>query len=261
MSKIDAHTPGTPSWFDLMTPDIEGAKKFYGELFGWTFETGGPETMFYTMCRKGDQNAAGMGKQPENAPFPTVWSVYFATTDADADVARVREHGGNVMMGPMDVMEEGRLAVCTDPTGAVFGLWQPRRHGGAQVKDEHGSMTWTEVATRDAVKARDFYSAVFGLEGRKMEGGMEYYTLHKGPHTAGGVMQMTEQWPAEIPPHWMPYFAVDDVDAAAKRIAELGGKIANGPFDTPYGRMAVVSDPYGAVFTVMKPSQAALDMM
>jgi hypothetical protein len=193
--------------------------------------------------------------------MPTVWSVYFATTDADADVARVREHGGNVMMGPMDVMAEGRLAFCSDPTGAAFGLWQPRRHGGAQVRDEHGSMTWTEVATRDAVKARDFYSAVFGLEGRKMETDMmEYYTLHKDNQTACGVLQMTAQWPAELPPHWMPYFAVDDVDTTAKRIAELGGKVHNGPFDSPYGRMAVVGDPYGAVFTVIKPSEAAMAM-
>lgn len=258
MSKIDAHTPGTPSWFDLMTPDLDGAKKFYGELFGWSFETGGPETMFYTMCRKGGMNAAGMGKQPENAPFPTVWTVYLATTDVDADVARVKAHGGSAMMEPMDVMEEGRMAVCTDPTGAVFGLWQPRRHGGAQVKDEHGAMTWTEVATRDAAKARDFYANVFGLEPRKMEAeGMEYYTMHKGPQTACGVMQMNQQWPAEIPPHWMAYFAVDDADAATKRITEMGGKVNHGPFDTPYGRMAVVSDPYGAVFTVIKLSPAA----
>ncbi|WP_235879614.1 VOC family protein [Polyangium aurulentum] len=261
MSKIDAHKPGTPSWFDLMTPDIDGAKRFYGGLFGWSFETGGPETAFYTMCRVGDRNAAGMGKQPENAPFPTVWTVYLASENVEADAARVKEHGGSVMMGPMDVMEEGRLAVCTDPTGAVFGMWQPRRHGGAQIANEHGSMTWCEVATRDASKARDFYTTVFGLEGRKMEGaGVEYYTLHKDKETAAGILQMNEQWPANLPPHWMPYFAVDDADAAVERVTELGGKVHNGPFDMPYGRMAVVSDPYGAVFTLIKPSQAAMEM-
>jgi predicted enzyme related to lactoylglutathione lyase len=155
-------------------------------------------------------------------------------------------------------MGEGRLAFCMDPTGAAFGLWQPMRHTGARVVDEHGAMTWAEVNTRDAVKARDFYASVFGAEPSRLEGeNMEYYTLKKGDKTFGGVLQMNDQWPANVPPHWMAYFAVDDADAAARRVTELGGKVMHGPFDTPYGRIAVVSDPAGAVFSIIKLSSPA----
>jgi hypothetical protein len=255
MSNVDRHAPGTPSWFDLMTPDPEGARKFYGEIFGWTFDIGGPESGHYTMCKLGGRNAAGMGKRPDNAPFPAAWNVYFSTEDVDAHCGRVREAGGQVMMPPMDVMDAGRLAFCMDPTGAAFGFWQPRVHSGAQVVDEPGAMAWTEVLTRAGEQARDFYAKVMGLDPRKMEG-MEYHTLHKGEKAVAGVMQMDEKWPAEVPPHWMAYFAVGDADAAATRIKELGGKVNHGPFDTPYGRIAVVSDPYGAVFSIIKLSAA-----
>jgi predicted enzyme related to lactoylglutathione lyase len=119
------------------------------------------------------------------------------------------------------------------------------------VIDEAGAMTWREVNTPDAAKARDFYGKVFGLEARKLEGQMEYWTLHKGDTTVGGVLQMTKEW-AGVPPHWMNYFAVPDADAAAKKIAELGGKVSVPPFDTPYGRIAVVNDPTGAVFSVVR---------
>jgi predicted enzyme related to lactoylglutathione lyase len=153
------------------------------------------------------------------------------------------------------------MLVAVDPTGAVFGVWQPKSHTGAQVIDEAGAMCWHEVNTRDADKAKGFYASVFGLEPRKLDApGMEYYTLHKGSKTAGGVLQMNEQWPAEIPPHWMVYFAVEDTDKAAKKVVELGGKIGVQPFDTPYGRMAVATDPWGANFTIMVPSSLAQTM-
>lgn len=256
MSTIDKHIPGTVAWFDLMTPNLERARAFYGGLFGWKFEVGPAETHFYTMCRIGDRNAAGMGQQPENAPYPSAWNCYFGSESADADAARVKENGGQVVMGPMDVMGEGRLAFCMDPTGAAFGLWQSMRHTGAGVINQHGAMTWSEVCTRDAVKARDFYSSVFHLEGRKMDApGMEYYTLHKGDKTIGGVLQMDEKFPAEIPPHWMAYFAVDKIDDAVKKVNELGGKVMHGPFDSPYGIIAVVADPFGAVFSIIQFAQ------
>jgi hypothetical protein len=257
MSTIDKHIPGTVSWFDLMTPDLERARKFYGGLFGWSFEIGPAETHFYTMCRIDGRNAAGMGQQPESAPYPSAWNCYFQSESADADAARVQENGGEVVMGPMNVMEEGRLAFCMDPTGAAFGLWESKRHKGAGVINQPGAMTWFEVNTRDAAKARDFYSAVFGLEARKMDApGMEYYTLHKGDTTAAGVLQMNEQFPASIPPHWLAYFAVDTIDEAVKKVNELGGQVRNGPFDSPYGMIAVVADPFGAVFSVIQLSQS-----
>ena len=256
MSTIERHQPGTPAWVDLMTPDPEKARAFYGALFGWGFVVGPPETGNYTMCQVGGRNAAGMGKMAEGAPFPTCWNVYFAVESVDATCARIREQGGKVVMDPMDVMEEGRMAFCADPTGAHFGLWQPRRHTGASVVDEHGTMTWHEVLTRKAEQARDFYVAVFGLQAQKMEG-MTYWMLQKASRTLAGVMQMDERFPAEVPPHWLSYFAVNDADAAAQKAAELGGQVQMPPFDTPYGRIAVMRDPFGAVFAVIKLSPMA----
>lgn len=257
MSTVDRHEPGTPAWFDLMAPDLGKAREFYGKLFGWGFEVGPPEAGGYTLCTLAGRMAAGMGPRPADAPFPPCWNVYFCVTSADETCARIKEKGGQVVMGPMDVMEEGRLAFCADPTGAHFGLWQPKRHAGAGVRDQHGTMTWCEVNTRDAARARDFYCAVFGLEPQKMEG-MEYFTLHKGPRTACGVMQMDDRFPPGVPPHWLAYFAVDDADAAAKQVSSLGGNVMAPAFDTPYGRIAVVADPFGAVFAIIKLSALAL---
>ncbi|WP_272460057.1 VOC family protein [Polyangium jinanense] len=261
MSNVDGHDAGTPTWFDLMTPDLAGAQKFYGELFGWTFIQGKPEMGYYTMCQKNGRNAAGMGKRPEDAPYPTAWSVYFDSTDVDATAAKIREFGGQLVMPPMDVMDQGRMCVCVDPTGATFGFWQGRLHKGAQVIDEHGAMTWCEVATRESEKAAAFYSKVLDVEARQMPmemPGMTYYTLHKGEKAVSGIMQMNEQWDASIPPHWMPYFAVDSAEDACKKIEALGGKVMHGPFDSPYGRIAVVADPYGAAFSIIKLSAAAM---
>lgn len=253
MTKIDQHVAGTVSWVDLMTSNPEKARAFYTGLFGWTFDVGGPEMGGYSLGKLDGRQVGGIGSPPPNSPFPPAWSVYFATDDADATAAKVKEHGGTVVMGPMDVMEEGRLAFFADPTGAHFGVWQPKRHGGAQVIEEPGSTVWFEVNTRDAARARDFYCRVFALEPKKLEGGMptEYWTLHKGPKTVGGVLQMTKEWEG-VPPHWMAYFEVTDTDAAAKRVTELGGKVSVPPFDTPYGRISVVNDPTGAVFSIIK---------
>ncbi|KYF49816.1 hydroxylase [Sorangium cellulosum] len=237
-----------------MTPDFEGALKFYGGLLGWTFEVGPPELHHYTMCKVGGRNAAGIGKRPEGASFPSAWSVYFDGDDADRIAESIRANGGQIMTGPMDVMDLGRMLVAADPTGAVFGVWEPRKHTGAQVVEEPGATIWHEVDTRDNKKAADFYCRVFGLEARKREvPGIDYMALLKGPKAAGGVLQMDEQWPADLPPHWMAYFAVADVDASIVKVQELGGKVHVPPFDTPYGRQSVVADPWGAAFTLMTP--------
>ncbi|QSQ28558.1 VOC family protein [Pyxidicoccus parkwayensis] len=239
-----------------MTPDLEKARAFYGGLFGWKFQVGPKETHFYSMCQVDGRNVAGMGERPRDAPLPPAWSVYFEVDDIDAYAARVRKHGGHVGMGPMDVMDAGRLAFCSDPTGAHFGLWQSKQHHGAQRVNEPGSMTWHEVNTRDGARARDFYAAVFGLEPKKMEG-MEYWTLHKGPDVVAGVYQTNGKEGTSAPAHWMSYFAVADTDATVKKATELGGKVLAPPMDTPYGRMAVVADPAGATFSVIKLAMPA----
>src|SRR5262245_15815094 len=130
MTTVERHPPGTISWFDLMTPDPERARIFYAGLFGWDYQIGPAETGRYTMCLLGGRPAAGLGQMPPGASFPPAWNVYFAVDEADTFAARIKAEAGQVPMGPMDVMEEGRLAFCLDPTGAAFGIWQPRRHAG-----------------------------------------------------------------------------------------------------------------------------------
>lgn len=252
MSKVETRAVGTPSWFDVMTPDLEGARKFYGELFGWQFVVGPAEMGYYTMCQLGGANAAGMGLSRPDAKPQAVWSTYFHTTDANASAESIKANGGSIIMGPMDVMGEGHMLVAADPTGAVFGFWQPGRHTGAHVKNEPGAMAWAEVGTRDSATAREFYAKVLNKEVKQMPGGMQYWTLNDNGQATSGVMHMGPEFPAEIPAHWMVYFAVADTDAACKLITERGGQLRHGPVDSPEGRFAVVSDPWGAVFSIIK---------
>ena len=254
MANQDKAALGTVAWVDLQTPDLGQARRFYGELLGWSFVGGDdPNTGFYTTAQIRGRNVAGMGKPPSKSTAPSAWTVYLATDNADDAARRSRDAGGTLLMPPMDVMDHGRMAILSDPTGAVFGLWQAKQHGGAQVIDEPGAMTWHEVYTRDVTRAREFYAIVFGLEQKRLDSpSLEYWTLHKGDKTVGGVMQMTDAMPKDLPPHWNTYFAVADADAAAKKVTALGGRVMAPPFDTPYGRMAAVFDPLGAAFCIIK---------
>lgn len=255
MAKREKAAPSTVSWVDLQTPDPAKARKFYGELLGWTFVGGDdPNTGYYTMAQLGGRNVAGLAKLREGSPFPPMWSLYLAVEDADAIARKITEAGGKVVVPPMDVMEEGRMAYFADPTGAHFGVWQGRRHQGAQVVEEPGAMVWHEVYTRDLAKAHAFYTQVFGLEKKRLDApGIDYWPLQKDGKTVFGSMQMTAQFPPEVPSHWNVYFAVTDTDAAVKKAEGLGGQVMAPPFDTPYGRMAVLVDPTGAAFCVIQP--------
>lgn len=254
MGKRGGAVAGTVSWVDLQTPDLQKARRFYGELLGWTFDGSEDETRgSYTMARVAGCKVAGMAKLREGSQFPPMWSVYLATDDVEATARKVSEAGGKVVVPPMDVMGQGRMAYFADPTGAHFGVWQGQEHRGAELVHEPGTMAWHELYTRGAAEARDFYAAVFGLEPKRLDApGMEYWTLHKGELAAGGVMEMAGRLPDEMPPHWNTYFAVADVDAAAGKVQTLGGKIVQPPFDSPYGRIAFVSDPFGASFMLQQ---------
>lgn len=254
MSTIASYEPGTIGWFDLMTSDPAAARAFYTGLFGWTIEVGPPEFGGYAICSNAGRTAAGMGPTEAGSPQPPSWTIYFMTADADATAARITAHGGALIVPPMDVGDEGRMLVASDPGGAVFGAWQPRAHRGAQCAHEPGAMAWAEVNTRNSPRERAFYAAVFELEAHRLEApGIEYWTLHRGDETVGGVLQMDAHWPESVPPHWMAYLQVADTDAACARITELGGKVCVPPFDSPYGRIAVVEDPQGALFSLMHP--------
>lgn len=253
MAEVTTYAPGTPAWADLATTDPHGARDFYGELFGWEFDVGPEESGRYTMCRLGGHNVAGMvGKPVEN--MPTAWTTYIATHDADVVAQRIGDHGGNVFMGPMDVLDQGRLVVATDPTGAVFGLWQAGEHVGATLVNVPGTVIWNELITRDLDAAQEFYSAVFGYEWAEEdtgEGGPRYRTFALEGRTVGGAMQLPGHEPPGVPSHWGVYFGVADTDAAVATVERLGGGVQLPPTESPYGRLAWVRDPQGGVFSVI----------
>jgi len=248
---MSAAPVGAPSWFDLSSPDPDAAEAFYGKVFGWTFtEDSGPEMGHYRMAVLDGKVAAGLGKMQEGMPR-SAWSVYLRTEDADATAEKVVAEGGQLVAPPMDIPQAGRMAIFADPGGAVFGVWQNGAHEGAEVMQQPGAMAWAEVNSPDASVANDFYGAICGVQPKKLEG-MDYYTQHLGSAEeppAFGVLQMNEQWEG-VPPHWMPYFAVADTDATCEKVTEAGGKVCVPPFDTPYGRIAVVEDPFGATFSL-----------
>ncbi len=254
------YAPGTPSWVELSSPDVEGSAAFYRDLLGWTATSPGPveETGGYRMFQQGGRSVGGlMGHMQEGQP--TAWLTYISVADADETAERVKAAGGGVIVEPMDVMEIGRMAFFTDPAGAAFGVWQPKSFTGADVVNEPGSFCWNEVLTRDPDAGKAFYPAVFGWDPRRpeFEGAPESYTVWElNGRPVGGMMEMRDEWfPAEVPPHWGVVFAVEDVDATVAKARELGATVTNGPMDMPIGRFAGLVDPQGASFTVMQPAQ------
>lgn len=256
MPEFTSYKAGTPCWVDVSPKDAEAARAFYAALFNWEYEVGGADTGGYAMCTLRGLNAAGMmGAAP--AEMPTVWTTYLATDDVDATLAKVTAAGGTVMMPAMDVMQAGRMAVVVDPTGAVVGLWQAGEHTGAQVANEPGGFSWSELSTTDVSRATAFYTEVFGYtyEEMSMGEGVPPYMVFTPPgySASGGIMQKPASLPAEIPSFWMTYFSVADTDASVAIVEKHGGTVMMPPTDMPYGRFAVVMDPQGAVFTLIKP--------
>jgi len=248
MPDVDQYAPGTPSWVDLSTSDIDGSAAFYAALLGWDVVDLPPEAGGYRMCRLRGRPVAGLSPMGE---FPA-WTTYIASDDVDAACARVTAAGGSVMMAPMDVMEAGRMAIAVDPAGAVFGIWQAREHRGAGIANEPGALTWNELTVRDTAPELPFYEQVFGWSGAMSAmGGRDYTILSLGGSMIAGMIQMDDQWPEGIPSHWMTYFAVEDADAACAKITELGGTVHAGPMDIPTGRFAAAGDPQGAAFSVI----------
>ncbi len=253
MPEVPSFENGMPCWIDIGVPDIAAAGAFYSALFGWEIEYGPEEIGFYSMCRIGGRDVAAIGAQ--QAPGMVVWATYLSVDDLDASVAKVESAGGSIIVPPMDVMTFGRMAIIADPGGAVVSLWQKRDHAGVGMMGEPGSMCWNELMTRHVDESLAFYREVFGLEGRQADlddsGYVEFFAA--GGHRVGGLMPMVgETWPAEIPDHWMVYFAVDDPDATAARCIELGGQAPVPPTDIPPGRFAVLNDPFGGHFSILR---------
>jgi len=250
-----SYAPGTPSWVDLGSSDPVGSAKFYSDLFGWEAEVM-PDAGGYTMMSQGGQTVCGIGGLMMEGQ-PEVWSTYVSVADADATAAAVAAAGGMVLAPPMDVLDVGRMAVFLDDSGAAFSIWQPKTHIGASLVNEPVSLCWNELNSRDVAKSKAFYGAVFGWAGDTADMGGTTYTEWKlGGETIGGMMEMGPQFPAEMPPNWLAYFAVADTDATVAKVTGLGGAVMMPPMDIPPGRFAVVADSDGAAFAVIKLAAA-----
>jgi uncharacterized protein len=250
MSERTSYEPGTPSWVDLATPDPAAAKAFYAGLFGWEAVDAGPpeETGGYGFFQRGGKQIAGIGPLMDPSQ-PPVWSTYIATDDADATVERAKAAGAQAIVEPMDVMDAGRMAFLAHPAGGMVGIWQAGRHKGAELVNEPGAFTWSQLHTRDLDGAAGFYNAVFGWTASDF-GGMPMYSL--GENGVANAMDMPPGTPDEVPAYWMTIFGSADTDATASKAKELGGQVAVDPFDIEnVGRFAVLADPQGVYFGVI----------
>jgi predicted enzyme related to lactoylglutathione lyase len=246
-----SYETGVPSWVDLTTSDPAAARDFYSGLFGWELVVGPDEMGNYTMAKLKGKDAAGLGGQPAPEGVPSAWTTYFAVADLDATIVRVEAEGGTVLMAPMDVGEAGRMAIAADPTGAVFGLWQAGEHIGAGLVNEPGTVIWNELHTHGLERAVDFYGNVLGHTYEEAPDAPNYRMFKVGGEGVGGMNGLGADAQADVPDHWLTYFAVADTDGAVATVERLGGKVIGPPHDTPYGRMAVATDPQGAVFAVI----------
>jgi uncharacterized protein len=254
MPERSSYEPGTPSWVDYSAPEVDGAKRFYTELFGWDTEDAGPpeETGGYGFFMQGGKRIAGVGPT-QGEGQPPMWSTYIATDDVDAAAQRAKDAGGDVIVGPMDVMDAGRMAFVMHPGAGALGIWQAGRHTGAELVNEPVSLTWNELLSRDVDGAKDFLRTVFGIEPDDQDyQGMTYTMLNVGGNGVAGLMAMPEQMPAEMPSYWQNYFAVADADATVAKALQLGATVIMEPMDAPgIGRMAALLDPQGAGFSVI----------
>jgi uncharacterized protein len=277
MPERDRYIPGVPCWVDTSQPDPEAAVAFYGDLFGWEFEDMMPPGSEgkYVIARIRGGDVAAVGSVPEGAPAAAMWNTYVWVDSADETASKVRDSGGSVVMDPFDVMDAGRMAVFTDPEGAAFCVWQAKGQKGARIVNEHGSLNFNDLNTRDAEGAKAFYGSVFGWQTLGLEGGFQMWTLPGyGDHleednpdlrknmaavdapkgfedVVASIVPITDDQP-DVPPHWGVTFAVDDADAIADKATELGGKVVVPPVDAPWVRMTVITDPQGATFTASK---------
>lgn len=240
------YAPGTFSWVDLSTSDAGAAKSFYGDLFGWEFEDSEiPGGGVYTMCRVGGANVCGMAEQQQMPPH---WNNYVTVASADDAVAKARELGANVIEEAFDVMDAGRMGLIADPTGAALCVWEARANIGAQLVNAPGALTWNELHTPDVEAAGSFYDSLFGWSRQAMDtgGGPAYHVIRNGGRANGGIMEAQ----SDLPPSWLPYFAVESLDATSDKASAAGGQLRAGPMDMPAGRIAGFLDPQGAAFAL-----------
>ncbi|MDN3297557.1 VOC family protein [Streptomyces ficellus] len=255
------YVPGTPNWIDLGAPDIDAAVAFYSGVFGWTFQSAGPDAGGYGFFQRDGGTVAAIGPLTEEGASPA-WTPYFHTRDADATTKAVEQAGGSVRVPPMDVFTAGRMAAFTDPAGADFAVWQPGTTKGLDTVMEPATLCWTELYTTDAAAAKEFYRTVFSwtFEDMDMGGGMIYSVVSspgggKGDDTGqGGIMELPqENRAAGSDSEWHPYFGTNDCDATFNAAVEGGATTLVPPTDAPgVGRLAMLKDPAGATFALIE---------
>ncbi len=273
MPERDGYLPGVPCWVDTSQPDPEAAVAFYSGLFGWDFKDAMPPDSAgkYFIASLHGGTVAAVGSQSEDGPPTATWNTYVWVDNADEAAAKARDAGGRVVTDPFDVFDAGRMAVLTDPEGAAFCVWQAMQHKGAQIVNEPGSLNFNGLNTRDVQGAQSFYGSLFGWEALGLEGGVQMWRLPgygafleksdpglRERMAESGAPKGFEDVVATLNPivddqpdtsaHWSVTFAVDDADATAARASELGGQVIVAPFDAPWVRMAVITDPQGATF-------------
>ena len=249
-----------PSWVDLSTTDVDNAKAFYSALFGWEYQDNPMDGgQVYSMAQINGSAACAMySQQAEESEMglPSHWKIYITVDDVDATAAKVPEFGGTLIMGPFDVFVAGRMCIAQDPSGGIIQFWQANEHIGAEVRDEHGAITWAELLTLDQAGAGKFYSELLGVmiddSGMPTTEGDPYHVIAVDGEHKAGIMKM----PAKgVPPHWEVYFAVDDAAKAVETATSLGGNVMFGPQDMgDIGTIAVLQDPQGAVFGINQPA-------
>lgn len=254
MPERQEYAPGTPSWVDLGTTDLDAAKDFYAGIFGWDLEDSPvPGGTSYTMASREGMAVAGMMDQTAEQVqmgVPPAWNTYVTVTDAGQALAAAEAAGGTVIVPAMDVMEAGRMGVFTDPLGGACCVWEPQGHIGAQLVNEHGTLTWNDLMTDDPAGSASFYADLFNWDAAEVPGPGDgapgqMFLLDGAPVASASPA------PAGVPTHWSVYFAVDDCDACADAIGAGGGQVTVGPMDIPPGRMAAAVDPTGAHFNVI----------
>ncbi|WP_327352901.1 VOC family protein [Streptomyces sp. NBC_01304] len=247
------HTPGTPCWVSLMVHGMGATQDFYGALFGWEFGPGPEQLGPYVRALLDGREVAGIGQLPPDRHLPIAWTPYLATDDVDLTAETIRHCGGTVGVGPIDAGKAGRMAIASDPAGAVFGVWQAAEHLGSQLWGVPGTPVWNELVTRDTASVGKFYQCVYGYEEEAVvSADFDYLTLHLDGRPVAGIHGVGHGLPRDRGSHWITYFEVADVDEAVEHVGVLGGHVLRAPRDSAHGRLATVADPEGATFNVVR---------
>jgi uncharacterized protein len=252
MAERTSYTPGTFSWTDLATTDQEGAKQFYGALFGWEADDQPVgDGMTYSMMNIAGKPVAAIATQPQqqrDAGVPPAWQSYVTVESADAAADKAKVLGASVHAPPFDVMDVGRMAVIQDPQGGFFMVWEPKLHIGASIVNAAGALSWNELATVDLDGSAGFYRELFDWNVEPIEAmGMPYNVITTAAGTSNGGMRPAQE---SEPTYWLVYFGTDDIDASLAKSTELGGTTLMGPMDIGMGKIGVIQDPQGAVFAL-----------